>query len=158
MKAMLVAACVAGPAVAAGAGDARTNWFNDPFFALTHELASCPEPLGPLVTEEEALRQSHHRAERGTRCHLEGRCARPSSFDYDAGIAEHIRADAAHIAPRPSTLWVLVQGRRVWVYGCVDATYKRGGIERAVRRIPDVEVALEEVRVGAKGAVPYRTR
>src|SRR5262249_39981041 len=116
----------------------------------------CPEPLGPLVTEEEALRDSHHRNERGLRCYLEHRCIHPSSYDYDKDIAERIRA--ARIAPRPSTLWVLVQGRRVWVYGCVAPGYRRGTLEAALRRIPDVEVAMEELRVGARGNVTYRTK
>src|SRR5512141_1883868 len=136
----------------------RTNWFGDPYFQLTHDVADCPEPLGPLVTEEEALRESHHRAERGTRCYLENRCRYPSSYDYDREIAASIRAEAALLAPRPSTLWVLVQGRRVWVYGCVERTYRRGRIEKALRGIASVELAMEEVRVGVNGELPYRTK
>ena len=138
--------------------ETRTNWYGDPFFALTHAVAACPEPLGPLVTEEEALRDSHHRAERGTRCWLEKRCRHPSSFDYDREIAARIEADVARIAPRPSSLWVLVQGRRVWVYGCVEPGYRRGSLARSLRKVPDVELAMEEVRVGPRGAVPYRLK
>jgi hypothetical protein len=147
-------------AVAAEDREAPRNWFNDPYFQLTGEIASCPEPKGPYITEAEALGQSHHRAERGTRCHLEGRCRHPSSYDYDREIADRIR-DAVRdkrLIPRPSTLWVLVQGRRVWIYGCVPADYKRGRLEKAFRGIPDVEVALEEVRVGARGTIPYRMK
>jgi len=141
------------------AADEPRNWFGDPYFNLTHDIAACPEPRGPYITEAEALRESHHRAERGTRCHLEGRCRYPSSFDYDREIADHIRRSASERrAPLPrSTLWVLVQGRRVWIYGCVAADYRRGRLEKWLRSIPDVEVATEEVRVGG-GKVPYRTR
>jgi hypothetical protein len=57
-----------------------------------------------------------------------------------------------------STLWVLVQGRRVYVNGCVPANYRRGSLEKALRGIPDVEVAVEQLRVGTRGAVGYRTR
>jgi len=136
----------------------RTNWFDDPFFSISDEIAGCPEPLGPLVNEEEALAQSHHRNERGLRCYLEKRCRLPNSFAYDKDIAARIEAEAAKIAPHPSTLWVLVQGRRVWVYGCVPAGYRRGTLERQLRKIPEVELAMEEVRVGKVGKVPYRLR
>jgi hypothetical protein len=152
----LAALCCAGAAIAA---DEPKNWFGDPYSQLTHAIAACPEPRGPYITEAEALRESHHRAERGTRCHLEGRCRHPSSFDYDREIADHIRQAASEhrVALPRSTLWVLVQGRRVWIYGCVGASYRRGALEKWLRSIPDVEVATEEVRIGG-GKVPYRTR
>ena len=136
----------------------RTNWFGDPFFRISQAIAGCPEPLGPLVTEEEALGQSHHRNERGLRCYLEKRCRLPNSFAYDKDIAARIEKDAARIAPKSSTLWILVQGRRVWAYGCVDASYRRGAIERALRKVPEVEVAIEQVRVGPRATLPYRLR
>lgn len=136
----------------------RTNWFGDPFFRISGEIANCPEPLGPLVTEEEALRQSHHRNERGMRCYLEKRCRLPNSFAYDKDIAARIESEAARIAPRHSTLWILVQGRRAWAYGCVDSSYRRGSIERALRKVPEVELAIEQVRVGPRAALPYAVR
>jgi hypothetical protein len=136
----------------------RTNWFGDPFFRVSRDIAPCPEPLGPLVTEDEALRQSHHRSERGLRCYLEKRCRYPSAYDYDREIAANIERAAARIVPHPSTLWVLVQGRRVWVYGCVATQYRRGTLERALRAIPDVELALEELRIGANAMPPYRDK
>jgi len=147
-------------AVSAGDIEARKDWFGDPYFQLSSDIASCPEPLGPLITQSEALRESHHRAERGTRCHLEGRCKYPSSFDYDKEIAEGIRRAAREgaLLPRPSTLWVLVQGRRVWVYGCVAPGYRKGALEKGLRKVPDVELAMEGVRVGTSARAPYRTR
>jgi hypothetical protein len=153
-----VAIALFSSTVLAGEIEARKNWFGDPYFQLSSAIVPCPEPLGPLMTEDEALRDSHHRAERGTRCHLEGRCRHPSSYDYDKEIAANIKAKAGAFAPRPSTLWVLVQGRRVWIYGCVPEGYRRGRLEKALRGIPDVELAMEEIRVGARGAVPYRLR
>jgi len=155
----ILALTLASLAAVAQGGDApRTNWFHDPFFQLTHDIAACPEPLGPLVNEEEALRDSHHRNERGLRCYLEHRCVHPSSYDYDKDIAARIQAASTRIAPRPSTLWVLVQGRRVWVYGCVAKGYRRGALEKALRKVADVELAMEEVRVGPRGEVPYRLK
>ena len=153
-------ALVSSSAEAVDDHEATKNWFNDPYLQLTHEIASCPEPKGPYITEAEALRASHHRAERGTRCHLEGRCRHPSSYDYDREIADRIR-DAMRekrLILQLSTLWVLVQGRRVWIYGCVPASYQRGRLEKAFRGIPDVEVAIEQVRVGSRGTIPYRMK
>ena len=145
-------------AASAGEIEARKNWFDDPYFQVSNQIHSCPEPLGPLITESEALRESHHRAERGTRCHLEGRCRHPSSYDYDKEIADRIKraAESGGLLPRPSTLWVLAQGRRVWIYGCVPAGYHRGRLEKSLRAIPDVELAMEELRVGPRGKVTYR--
>jgi hypothetical protein len=156
----IVGLALLASAVPAAGIDTRTNWFGDPYFQVSNEIASCPQPLGPLITESEALRESHHRAERGTRCHLEGRCRHPSSYDYDKEIAVNIRSAAASgiLLPRPSTLWVLVQGRRVWIYGCVGMRYRKGQLEKGLRKIPDVELAMEELRVGASGEVPYRMR
>lgn len=136
------------------------NWFGDPFFQLTREIDSCPQPLGPLMSEDGALRYSHHRAERGTRCYLEKRCRLPSSYDYDREIAARIQGDVAQKRlPLPrSTLWVLVQGRRVWIQGCVAPGYRQGTLSAKLKAIPDVELAMEEVRIGARGAIPYRTR
>ena len=147
-------------ALAAGATEARRNWFGDPWFQVSRGVAACPEPLGPLITESEALRESHPRAARGTRGHLEGRCRHPSSFDYDKEIAENIKRSTqkGSFLPRSSTLWVLVQGRRVWIYGCVPSDYPRGQLEKALRKIPDVELAMEEMRVGNNGPTPYRTK
>lgn len=136
------------------------NWFGDPYFQVSRAIATCPEPRGPAITEAEALAESHHRAERGTRCHLEGRCRHPSSYDYDPEIAASIRAaiaDGRMKLPR-SSLWVLVQGRRVYVYGCVPADYPRGTLEKMLRAIPDVEIAIEQLRVGDRGATSYRVR
>src|SRR5258708_5006825 len=156
----IVAFSLVASTVSAGDLEARRNWFGDPYFQVSNAVASCPEPLGPLITESEALRESHHRAERGTRCHLEGRCRRPSSYDYDAEISAGIK-DAARkgaLLAQPSTLWVLVQGRRVWIYGCVAAPYRRGHLEKALRKIADVELATEEIRVGDRGGIPYRMK
>ena len=139
---------------------AMQNWFGDPYFQVSHDIAACPEPVGPLMTEEEKLRDSHHRNERGLRCYLEKRCKYSSSYMYDAEIAESIRAavrDGRLELPR-STLWVMVQGRRVWIYGCVPAGFRHGALRDQLRRIPDVEVVTEELRIGPRGAVEYRTR
>ncbi len=144
----------------AAAPEAPKNWFNDPFFQVSSDVPACPEPLGPLMTEQEALRDTHHRLERGLRCHLEKRCRYSSSYQYDPEIADGIRkaiAERRLLLPR-STLWVLVQGRRVWIYGCVPAAYRAGTLRDQLRKIPDVEVATEELRVGPRGKAGYAAR
>jgi hypothetical protein len=136
------------------------NWFNDPFFQVSHDIPGCPEPLGPYETEKDALSETHHRLERGQRCYLEGRCRYSSSYDYDREIAASITAAITNSEiklPR-STLWVLVSGRRAWIYGCVADGYRPGALRDQLRRVPDVEVATEQLRVGAKGSLDYRTR
>jgi hypothetical protein len=134
--------------------------FDDPFFRITHDIEPCPQPRGPYATEAEALAESHHRAERGTRCYQEGRCRLPSSYDYDRGIAARIERDFAEkrLALPRSTLWVLVKGRRVFIQGCVPSNYRAGELRKKLMRIPDVELAIEDVRIGAGGKVPYRVR
>jgi hypothetical protein len=159
-RALAIAATVLCGAASADDRPEMKNWFGDPFFQLTREIASCPEPLGPYMSEAEALRYSHHRAERGTRCYQEKRCRLPSAYDYDREIAASIQRDFAEkrLALPRSTLWVLVQGRRVWIQGCVASGYRPGTLSAKLKRIPDVELAMEEVRVGASGPVPYRAR
>jgi hypothetical protein len=136
------------------------NRFNDPYFQVSNDVAGCPEPLGPLMTEEEAIRDTHHRLERGLRCYLEKRCRYSSSYQYDAEIAASIQAAVRErrVNVSRSTLWVLVQGRRAWIYGCVPAGYRAGTLRSWLRTVPDVEVATEELRIGPRGKVRYRTR
>ena len=46
-----MALCAAGGAAQAPAdGPPRTNAFNDPFVQVTHAIAECPVPEGPLYT------------------------------------------------------------------------------------------------------------
>ena len=131
-----------------GADETLKNRFNDPYFQLSSAVASCPVPRGPLMTEEEALRDTHHRLERGQRCYLEKRCRYPSSYQYDPEIARAIQdaaQDGSFKFPKESSLWVMVQGRRVFIYGCVPKNYRAGSLREQLARIPDVELAVEDV-------------
>jgi hypothetical protein len=148
-------------ASAFGSDETLKNRFDDPFFQLSSAAPACPEPRGPLMTEEEAISDTHHRLERGQRCYLEKRCRYSSSYQYDPEIAHAIQAaarDGRFKVPRESSLWILVQGRRVFAYGCVPSGYRAGSLRDQLRVIPDVEVAVEDVRVGPRGTVGYRTR
>lgn len=153
MKSLLVALLLAGGAE----DDAVLNRFNDPFEAVSADIAGCPEPRGPRITAAEARVQAHHRAERGTTCWLKGECSEPNAFRYDASIAatlqERLRGAAAL---KPSSLWFTVQGRVVYLEGCVERAEQGAELEALARGLPQVQQALALVRVGRSGALPYR--
>jgi BON domain len=144
----------------ARAADELRNWFDDPFFQVTQALADCPLPAGPFVDEGGRREQAHRRAEKGTTCWLAGQCDRPKAYDYDADIAREIRnafAAAPTIADT-STLWITVQGRVVYVEGCVTSPDAERAIESLVRSLPYVQQAIAIVRTNAKDRPPYRLR
>lgn len=156
---LLLAACgtTSSQTLAAGADDAVLNRFNDPFEAVSADMADCPEPRGPRITAAEARVQAHHRAERGTTCWLKGECSEPNAFRYDAAIASALRAALDNAATlHPSSLWFTVQGRVVYLEGCVERAGQAADLEAKARGLPDVQNALALVRVGRGGATPYR--
>lgn len=137
----------------------RRNWFNDPFFQISSAIADCPPPLGPFITEAERRVQSHHRAEKGTTCWLAGLCERPNFYLYDAGIAEALRAQlAAQARFEDTSLWITVQGRVVYIEGCVRNMKTEREIEAFVRGIPHVQQAIALVAVAGAERVPYTRR
>ena len=135
----------------------RRNWFDDPFFQISNALPDCPVPAGPLITEEERRVQAHHRAERGTTCWLAGQCDRPNFYAYDADIAESIKAalKASNRFAR-STLWVTVQGRVVYIEGCVPDPGMAPALEAFAKAIPNVQQAIALVHAGGASRPPYR--
>ncbi len=151
MKALLVALLLAS------GGDQPQNRFGDPFEAVSTDLPGCVEPLGPRTTAAEARVQAHSRAERGTTCWLRGECREPNAYRYDAGIAVTLRERlAASPALHPSSLWLTVQGRVVYLEGCVARAEQGPALEAVARGVPDVLQALALVSVGAAGQPPYR--
>jgi hypothetical protein len=151
-------ALLLAPALAAAQpAEAPVNRFGDPFEAVSADLADCPEPRGPRVTAVEARVQAHHRAERGTSCWLSGACSEPNAYRFDAGIASALRTRLATAADlHPSSLWLTVQGRVVYLEGCVARAGQASALEALAREVPDVQQALALVRVGPHGPVPYR--
>jgi hypothetical protein len=134
------------------------NWFNDPYFQVRAGIASCPAPRGPFGTEAEMRQETHHRSERGTRCWLEKRCSKPSSYLYDAEIAAAVRSrfESTGIL-RGASLWVTVQHRSVWVEGCVAPGYSSATLEKMLRGVPDVEALIVNVSRKPGARSPYRT-
>ena len=142
----------------AAAQDMR-NWFDDPFFPITSAVAGCPEPAGPRVSPAERGEQSHRRAEKGTTCWLanEADCQRHNAYAYDKDIASAIQQAVRSRNPFPrSSLWVTVQGRVVYVEGCVAGATDSAQIESFMRAVPHVQQAVAIIASGASARPPYR--
>ncbi len=146
-------------AVAATAGEARSNRYGDPFEQATAAIERCLPPEGPLLTEAEARAQAHGRAERGTRCYQSGRCRLPNAYLYDREIIPRVvqllRGDPRFAR---SSLWVLGQRRWVTVLGCVESKAQGDAVEAAIRSVDDVEAVIGQWTVGASERPPYAVR
>ncbi|MDE1180333.1 BON domain-containing protein [Paraburkholderia sp.] len=140
----------------------RKNWFNDPFFAVSRDIAGCPVPLGPLMTKAQMDDDAHYRVERGTTCWLAHECSKPNSYLYDAPIADAIRAhfDAQH-AFAGTSLWITIQRRFVYVEGCAPKAFDQAELHRQLEAIPDVEQIFiritDDPHGGAGKPLPYKT-
>ena len=154
----LLLAALAWPVPASSqAAPERRNWFDDPFFQISDALPNCPVPAGPRITEDERRGQSHHRAEKGTTCWLAGQCERPNFYLHDADIATAIKTALATSNPYTrTTLWVTVQGRVVYIEGCVPDPALGPALEAFVRAFPDVQQAIAIVYPGGPARPPYR--
>ena len=154
-----ILAALAPLAPCAMAAEELRNWFDDPWFQARNGYPGCPMPRGPFSTREEMLRETHHRSERGTRCWLEKRCAKPSAYMYDRDIAASIRARfEASAALRDTSLWVTVQGRYAWVEGCVRSEKERRELASLMHAIPDLDLMTINVSTRRGAAPPYYTR
>ena len=139
--------------------DERRNWFDDPFFQISADVPDCPLPMGPYMTEAERRVQTHHRAEKGTTCWLAGQCERPSFYAYDQDIAAALRlALHRHPPAQPSTLWVTVQGRVVYIEGCATDDTVAAALEATARSVEHVQQAIAVVRTDPSARPPYRLR
>ena len=145
-----------GGAAPARAAELLLNPFHDPFAQVTHGLARCPVASPPTYTRAEMRDVEHHRVERGNSCYLAGRCRYASSYDYDRGIAAGL-FPALSAAPtlRGTTLWVLVEGRFVQLFGCVTDKAQIGQAQQLAQRWPDVQAVLPTLMVGTQGRPPY---
>ncbi|SCK07491.1 Predicted periplasmic or secreted lipoprotein [Variovorax sp. HW608] len=139
-----------------GADEARTNFFDDPFFQMSSGLAGCPAPLGPLYTQAEVRSQMHARLERGTSCWLEGRCKDSNAYRYDKTIAPQVRKALEGVPGlRRGSVWVMVQRRWIYLQGCVPDKPMRERLENAARAVPDVENVVNDLMVGTQDKPGY---
>lgn len=126
----------------------RANFFNDPFEQATSGIQSCPVPMGPLITKQEMLSQTHGRAERGTSCYQSGRCRLPNAYLYDPDIiARSKKAILADGRYGDTSVWLLGQRRWVWLQGCVRSKAQAEALERLVRSLDDVENVMNELKI-----------
>jgi hypothetical protein len=155
----LVALLALAAACPAWAAEELRNWFDDPFFQISAALPDCPLPAGPFITESDRHIQAHHRAERGTTCWLAKQCDRPNSYAYDADIAAAFQAAARERNPfAQTTLWVTVQGRVVYIEGCVARESQAVELEAFARALPYVQQAIAVVRTEPSARAPYKLR
>ena len=148
-----------GPAGAEPVTDDLQNWFNDPFFRISAGVRDCPVPAGPFVSESDRRVQAHRRAEKGTTCWLAHECDRPNAYAYDQDIAAAFKAALRNDDRFAATsLWVTVQGRVVYIEGCVARAAQEAELEAFARSLPHVQQALAIVRSDASARPPYRLR
>lgn len=158
MRALVLASMLTATAHAQPAGQWRLNPFGDPFMRATQGLQACPVPLGPVYDAAGMRQEAHQRAERGTTCWLEKKCAEPNAYRYDIGIAERA-VQALQSDPRfeRSSVWVTVQRRFVYLEGCAADQDQATAMEQAVQAVPEVDRVLPVLMVGPGGLPPYRT-
>lgn len=139
-------------ALSSASAQDRSNVFDDPFQQLTHGLAGCPVPAGPLITRDEAISEAHGRSQRGVSCYLDGRCRLPNSYLYDKEIMPRVEiaVRASGRFDADTSVWALGQRRQVWLKGCVSTFEQARELEELVRRIEDVEGVLVELTVGTQ--------
>ena len=114
----------------------------DPFAQATSALKRCP-PIGPrLFTVEEMRTEAHARAERGTRCALEGTCEPGGAYKRDGEINEGARAAiAADKRLAGTSIYVTTSRKWVTLKGCV----KMSGQRRAAVSIASKQAGVERV-------------
>lgn len=126
----------------------------DPFAIATSGHPNCPPVAPPLMTREEVERSAHARAERGTRCAMEGSCEPGGAYRRDPEINEAVRAAiAADKRFASASIWLTTSRGWVTLEGCVRDAVQRLELEEVVKRQPRVVKVFDETRV-----VPVRAR
>jgi hypothetical protein len=142
---------------APAAAQERTNYFEDPFLAVTAAIPGCPVPAPPGMTADELAREAHVRAQHGNSCYRSGRCRLPNSYLYDKEllprVALYLQQDGRF---GDTSLWLLGERRLVTVMGCVQSREQAQALERAVMLVDDVMGVIDLTMVGTKEAPRYR--
>ena len=129
----------------------------DPFAQATSGHPSCVAPAPPLLTREQVERGAHARAERGTRCAMEGTCEPGGAYRRDPEINEAAReAIAADKRFATSSVWLTTSRGWVTLQGCVRDGAQRAALVEAARKVPRVVQVFDETRVTRAAA--YRAR
>jgi hypothetical protein len=156
---MLVFAAAAFVTAASASDEMLQKWFNHPFFQTSSAVLDCPVPAGPFTSEQDRRVQAHRRAEKGTTCWLARECDRPNAYVYDPDIALAFKAAALeHPSFANTTLWVTVQGRVVYLEGCVQQASQAVALEAFAMKVPNVQRAIAIVRSDPATRAPYPLR
>lgn len=155
MKA-IVAFLLCGVAMAAPASDRAAQ---DPFGQATGGYPGCSAPVRPTLTAEEAAKDAHWRAERGTSCYRSGRCRLPNAYLYDAEILpralRYVQQDGRF---SDTSVWLTVQRRWIIVQGCVRSLQQAQALEAALRLIDDVEAVIPQLSTGTQAETKTESR
>ena len=126
----------------------------DPFGQATRGHPACAAPAPPLMTSEQVERSAHARAERGTRCAMEGTCEPGGAYRRDPETHESVRAMlAADARFATASVWITTSRGWVTLQGCVRDAVQRLELAEAVKRVPGVQRVFDETRV-----VPVKAR
>jgi len=143
------------------ADDTLKNRGNDPFFRISNALTGCPVPLGPMISEQQWLGESHYRVERGNSCWVEGRCRLSNSYNYDAEIAVAVQRRLTSIAATThwkdqTALWLVLQRRFIYLQGCVSPDFDKKTFLFELAKTADVEQVVDQTMVGVTDTkIPY---
>jgi len=118
----------------------------DPFGRATAGLAACPVVAPPRLTPDEMRASAHARAERGTRCAMEGTCEPGGAYRRDPEInAQVIAAIAGDARFGDTSVWVTTSRHWVTLQGCVRSTAQRKALAAFVGKQPRVERVFDEL-------------
>jgi hypothetical protein len=136
-------------ALVAASSHAAPTYQLDPFAQATSGFAGCPPVAPPLLTESEMRAEAHVRAERGTRCAMDGTCEPGGAYKRDAEVNERVRAAIA-AEPRfaKTSIWLTTSRKWVTLEGCVRSGRERRALEGFVRRQPMVERVFDDTTIG----------
>ena len=135
----------------------RTNYFDDPFLAVTAAVADCPVPAPPGMTAQELADQAHVRSQHGGSCYRAGRCRLPNSYLYDKELAPRVALYLQQDGRFDDTsLWILGERRLITVMGCVQSREQAQALERAIMLVDDVMGVIDYTMVGTAQAPRYR--
>jgi hypothetical protein len=152
----LLALCAVSAFAQDAPAPALRNWFDDPFLRVRAALKHCPVPLGPLQTSAQAAHEAHYRADRGTRCWQEGRCAHPNAYLNDQAIGQAVAERfAASRRFRRASLWITVKRGWVFVEGCVSSPRDARELSSFLAPLPSVDNVVVNVMMGTRGRPPY---
>ena len=127
----------------------------DPFAQATGGYPGCAATPPPLLTLTQSRVAAHERAERGTRCAMEGTCEPGGAYRRDGEVNENVRAAlAANRAFADTSLWLTTTRKWVTLSGCVHSQSQRRALVKFVAAQPMVERVFDETRIGARGAAP----